>query len=80
MAKRLNPRHQEMVRAKIQTVKLLQVLEKDALGEIVLRDGQRDSAKFLVNKSLANPAEQRDVNLSGNVNLSWPLPKTALDR
>jgi hypothetical protein len=67
MAKRLNPMHQEMVRAKIQTTKLLKVLEDDAFGVIVLRDGARDSAKFLINKSMANPPEEKNVKVDGTV-------------
>jgi hypothetical protein len=55
MAARLNPRHQEMVRAKIQTSQLIRVLQEEGMGKTELRDGQRESAKFLINKSMSNP-------------------------
>jgi hypothetical protein len=80
MAKRLNPRHQDMVRAKIQTSQLIRVLQDEAIGKTELRDGQRESAKFLINKSMSNPAEQRDLTLSGNLSLEWPVPRSALDQ
>lgn len=66
MAARLNPRHSEMVRAKIKTSQLINRLQDEALGKISLTDGQRDSARFLVNKSLSNPPEQKI--LSGDPN------------
>lgn len=69
MAKRLNPRHQEMVRAKIQTSHLINILQEEAHGKRILRDGQRDSAKFLINKSLANPPEDTNLNLSGGTHI-----------
>ncbi len=55
MAARLNPRNSELARQKIQVTQLLKRLQDEALGKIELSDGQRDSAKFLVNKSLGNP-------------------------
>lgn len=79
MAERLNPRHQEMVRRKIQASHLIRVLQDEAMGKTELRDGQRESAKFLLNKSLANPAETRDLNLSGSLSLAWPIPQNSLD-
>lgn len=70
MAARLNPRHSEMVRAKIRTSQLINRLQDEALGKIELSDGERESAKFLINKSLANPPEQKDVNLNGQLNVT----------
>lgn len=67
MAARLNPRHQDMVRAKIQTTQLIKRLQDEALGRLELTIGQRESAKFLVNKSLGNPPEQTDVNVDGQI-------------
>lgn len=46
--------HQDSVRAKIQASQLINRLQKDAMGELELTDGQRDSAKFLVHKILGN--------------------------
>lgn len=56
MAARLHPRHQEEIKAKIQATKLLRVLQDDALGitDPELTQGRRDSAKFLLNKSISN--------------------------
>lgn len=51
---RLNRRHQDMVRSKIQASQLINRLQAEALGELELTDGQRDSAKFLVHKILGN--------------------------
>jgi len=70
MAARLNNRHQESVRAKIQASHLVRVLQDEALGRTELADGQRESAKFLLNKSLGNPPEQKDVNLTGDISLA----------
>jgi hypothetical protein len=54
MAARLNPRHQEMVRAKIKASHLIRVLQDEAMGKTQLADGQRDSAKYLLNKTISN--------------------------
>ena len=54
MPVRLNRRHQDMVRSKIQASQLIRVLQEEALGERTLSDGQRDSAKYLVHKILGN--------------------------
>jgi hypothetical protein len=70
MAARLNNRHQDMVRAKIQTSHLIRVLQDEALGRTELEDGQRESARFLINKSLGNPPEQTDLNVSGDISLA----------
>lgn len=55
MAARLNRLHQESVKQKIQTSQLINRLQKHALGEIELSDSQRDSIKFLINKTVSNP-------------------------
>lgn len=70
MAKRLNPRHQEMVRAKIQTSVLIDLLQKDAMGVKRMAPGSRRSAEFLVNKSLSNPPEDTNLNLSGGTDIT----------
>lgn len=69
-----------MVRAKIQCSQLIRILQDEALGKTVLSDGRRESAKFLINKSLSNPPESNTLNLSGDFTLAWPLPKTGLDQ
>lgn len=55
MARRtLRPRHQEEIKAKIQTSQLMNRLEKHALGLNNMTNTQIDAAKFLLNKTLSN--------------------------
>ncbi len=58
MAARLNRRHSDMVRDKIQATQLIKRLQDEALGELQLTDGQRDSAKFLISKAIGNPPQE----------------------
>ena len=43
-----------MVRSKIRAIRLIRILQDEAEGKSELADGQRDSAKFLLNKSISN--------------------------
>lgn len=70
MAVRLNPRNAESTRQKIQTTQLVKRLQDHALGKIEMTATQIDSAKFLINKRMPNPPEQKDVNLNGNLNVT----------
>lgn len=63
MAARLNPRHDDEARKKIQTSQLINRLQGDALGEIELTDGQRASIKILLGKSLP---DLQSVELTGD--------------
>ncbi len=47
-----------MVRDKIQASQLINRLQHEALGELELTDGQRDSAKFLISKAIGNPPQE----------------------
>lgn len=68
MAARLNPRHQDMVRTKIQGSHLIKLLQDHADGRIELSDARRDSAKFLIGYAIARPApELPDVGKTGSV-------------
>lgn len=67
MAARLNPRNAESTRQKIQTTQLVKRLQGHALGEIEMTSTQIDAAKFLINKRMPNPPEQKDLHLSGEV-------------
>jgi hypothetical protein len=58
MATRLNRRHSQMVREKIQAVQLINRLQSEALGEIELTVGQRDSAKFLIHHAIGSPPQE----------------------
>ena len=54
MARRLNPKHDEQTRAKIQTSQLVNRLNKNALGELPkeMTNGQIKSAEILLKKTL----------------------------
>ncbi len=54
MAARLNPRHQDMVRDKIQASQLINRLQNHVLGEIELSQTQIQAAKILLDKSVPN--------------------------
>jgi hypothetical protein len=56
MAARLRPHHQDDVKKKIQAAHLVKLLQDDALGKLnpELTPGRRDSAKFLLNKTISN--------------------------
>lgn len=72
--------HSEEVRARIQVGLLVNRLQSNGLGEITMTPSQVDSAKFLINKALPNLPERSEVDLTGNVSLNWPIPKTKLDQ
>jgi hypothetical protein len=63
MAARLNRRHQDMVRDKIQANHLINRLENHALGEIELSPTQIRAIEILLNKTLPNLTA---VELSGD--------------
>lgn len=52
MAARLNPRHQDFVRAKIQASQLINVLQDHVLGKRELSQSQIKAADVLLRKSL----------------------------
>jgi len=54
MAARLNNRHQDSVRAKIQAAKLINLLTDHAHGKKELSATQVQSAKILLDKSVSN--------------------------
>lgn len=69
MAARLNPRNAESVRSRIQVAQLVKRLQDHALGEIEMTKTQIVAARFLINKRMPNPPEERDVNLKGGLDL-----------
>jgi hypothetical protein len=84
MAARLNPRHSEMVRAKIQASQLINRLTAHALGESDMSATQVQAAKILLDKTLSNaptitelsgpegaPLQVQQINV---------LPVAAIDR
>ena len=54
MAARLNPRHQEMVRAKIKASCIIKALQEHMEGRREMGPTQVASAKILLDKSLSN--------------------------
>jgi hypothetical protein len=73
MAARLRPRHQDEVRAKIQSSVLIKLLADNAAGKLPneLSTGRIQSAKILLDKSVSNaPTEivgQVDSNITVNI-------------
>jgi hypothetical protein len=54
MAARLRARHQDEIKAKIQTSQLINRLQNHIDGQIEMSSTQVDAAKFLINKTLSN--------------------------
>lgn len=67
MAARLNPRNAESTRQKIQTTQLVNRLQGHALGTVEMTSTQIDAAKFLINKRMPNPPEQKDIKLDASL-------------
>lgn len=80
MAARKDGIHSERVRQRIRVSQLTRRLQDNALGLISMSQGQIDSAKFLINKVMANPPEQKELKHSGELSIAWPLPKSPLDQ
>lgn len=69
MARRLNAQHSETCKARIKVSQLLNLLNKEGLGKVELKQGQRASAMFLVNKIMPNPPEDKNVNVDGELRI-----------
>ena len=65
MAARLNPRHQDFVRAKIQASQLINRLMDNINGKVQLSPGQVQSIKILLDKSLPNLSDVK-MDMGGN--------------
>lgn len=66
MAARLNPRHQDFVRAKIQASQLINRLMDNINGKVQLSPGQVQSIKILLDKSLPNLSDVKmDMGSNG---------------
>jgi hypothetical protein len=81
MAARLNPRHSDMVRGKIQASQLVNRLTKHAFGEVEMTQSQVQAAKILLDKVLSNAPTVSEISGpdGGAIEVSWPLPKCELD-
>ena len=62
MAARLNPRHSDMVRSKIQASQLINRLSDHVLGEVELSSTQVQAAKILLDKVLSNAPQQTEIS------------------
>lgn len=90
MAARLNRHHSEQVLERIQLSNLVTRLQKNALRQLkdpndknkllTMTEGEIRSAIFLIERKLAKAEAPKDLNLSGTLNVAWPLPKSPLDR
>lgn len=69
MAARLRKTHQEDVRKKIQVSQIINRLQDNLDGKIELTNGQLQSAKILLDKSMSNAPQivEQNTELSGTV-------------
>ena len=70
MATRLNNRHQESVKAKIQASQLINRVQKHALGELELTPTQLDANKFLINKIISNAPTEQYTEFRGELGIN----------
>lgn len=90
MAARFNRHHSEQVLERIQLSNLVTRLQKNALRQLkdpndknkllTMTEGEIRSAIFLIERKLAKAEAPKDLNLTGTLNVAWPLPKSPLDR
>ena len=90
MAARLNRHHSEQVLERIRLSNLVTRLQKNALRQLkdpndknkllTMTEGEIRSAIFLIERRLAKAESPKDLNLSGTLNVAWPLPKSPLDQ
>jgi hypothetical protein len=71
MAARLNPRHQDMVRAKIKTTQLINRLQNHVDGKVELTPTQAQTAQFLIGMSLSKPPQDQNVTHDGELVIRW---------
>lgn len=71
-------RQADSTRQAIQATLLVKRLQDEAMGELELTKGQRESAMFLIGMAMPKPTTSIEANITGEV--LWPLPKTALDK
>jgi hypothetical protein len=63
---KLNPLRQESLRATIQAVKLLSLLNDDAIGKKPMSDGARKSAIYLVTQAIGTPHQSVAIEHTHN--------------
>lgn len=67
MAVRLNPRTAEAVRQRIQITQLVNRLQNHVLKKVQMSPTQLDAAKFLINKRMPNPPEDKNLKVEGSL-------------
>lgn len=70
MAARLNPRHQQFVRDKIQAQKLILSLQNHVDGKSELSATQIQAAKILLDKSISNAPTEIKQDINGAVTVT----------
>ena len=65
MAARLNRHHSDMVPDKIKASQFVNRLKKHASGDVEMNRAQVESAKFLLNKIIPNPPQEKRVEHQG---------------
>lgn len=70
MATRLNNRHQESVKDKIQCSQLVNLLQDHALKGTEISPTRIDAAKFLLNKRLSNAPIEQYTELGGELGIN----------
>lgn len=78
MAARLNPRHQDFVRQKIQADKIILSLNRHVNGEYEMSSTQIQAAKILLDKSISNAPQIIDSTISGTINITG-ISRTIID-
>jgi hypothetical protein len=81
MAIRLNLRHSEMIRRKIQVKRIVDILQHHIDGKNDLSRTQIKAAEILLAKSMSNaPQITEHSGLDGGpIEMAWPIPKNSLD-
>ena len=69
MAARLNPRHQQFVRDKIQADKLIIALQRHVDGDYYMTPTQIQAAKILLDKSVSNAPTEINANVDTAINI-----------
>jgi hypothetical protein len=70
MAARLNNRHQQSVKDKIQASQLVNLLQNHALDGTEVTPTRLDAAKFLLNKVLSNAPTEQYTELGGELGIN----------
>ena len=80
MAKRLNPRHQDMVRTKIQASQIINRLQSLVDGDIDMTQAQVSAAKILLDKAISNAPTVLAGDSDNPLSIAWALPKPSREQ